>query len=428
MSELFRKYIKKENYPVHPSNIRFKTNFKNCIYEALKRRGWKESEGDMEWDIMWSEKEWIHEVFDHVHLQPHQRINHFRNYAELCRKDLMVKNMKRYKKNLEKEGKLEESQDVDFFPLTYNMPGEYSLFVEEFKKNQNTVWIMKPIGKSQGKGIFLFTRLQQVSQWKSDFRWKPDNPQAEPYIVQRYIINPLLVGGKKFDLRLYVLVTNYSPLTAYLYRTGFARFTHHRYSHNPEDISNNYIHLTNVAVQKTSTQYDVNTGGKWDLRQLKLYLISKYGQEKVLECFSKIHQIFIRSLLAVQKSMINDKHCFELYGYDVLIDANLKPWLLEVNAAPSMTANTQVDFELKCNLLDDVFTIVDMEKVLQGNEEQIGGFDIIYKQSQIPMPANSIYSTYLGCYNQRGTNLKKLAKMSAQKLSSNTDPKAKPNN
>jgi tubulin polyglutamylase TTLL9 len=380
----------------------------------------------MEWDIMWSEKEWIHEVFDHVHLQPHQRINHFRNYAELCRKDLMIKNMKRYKKNLEKEGKMDEAAEVDFFPLTYNMPGEYSLFVEEFKKNQNTVWIMKPIGKSQGKGIFLFTRLQQVSQWKSDFRWKPDNPQAEPYIVQRYIINPLLVGGKKFDLRLYVLVTNYSPLTAYLYRTGFARFTHHRYSHNPEDISNNYIHLTNVAVQKTSNQYDANTGGKWDLRQLKLYLVSKYGLEKVLECFSKIHQIFIKSLLAVQKSMINDKHCFELYGYDVLIDANLKPWLLEVNAAPSMTANTQVDFELKCNLLDDVFTIVDMEKVLQGNEEQIGGFDIIYRQTPISMPANSIYSTYLGCYNQRTSNLKKLSKMAAQRLASTPDPKNKP--
>ncbi|OMJ67977.1 hypothetical protein SteCoe_34719 [Stentor coeruleus] len=426
MSEFFRKYIKKENYPVLPQNIRFKTNFKNCIYEALKRRTWKESEGDMEWDIMWSEKEWIHEVFDHVHLQPHQRINHFRNYAELCRKDLMIKNMKRYKKNLEKEGKTDEAAEVDFFPLTYNMPGEYSLFVEEFKKNQNTVWIMKPIGKSQGKGIFLFTRLQQVSQWKSDFRWKPDNPQAEPYIVQRYIINPLLVGGKKFDLRLYLLVTNYSPLTAYLYRTGFARFTHHRYSHNPEDISNNYIHLTNVAVQKTSNQYDANTGGKWDLRQLKLYLVSKYGLEKVLECFSKIHQIFIKSLLAVQKSMINDKHCFELYGYDVLIDANLKPWLLEVNAAPSMTANTQVDFELKCNLLDDVFTIVDMEKVLQGNEEQIGGFDIIYRQTPISMPANSIYSTYLGCYNQRTSNLKKLSKMAAQRLASTPDPKNKP--
>lgn len=60
----------------------------------------------------------------------------------------MIKNLKRYKKLIEKEGRHEEAQEIDFFPITYNMPGEYSLFVEEFKRNPNTVWIMKPIGKS----------------------------------------------------------------------------------------------------------------------------------------------------------------------------------------------------------------------------------------------------------------------------------------
>jgi len=49
-------------------------------------------------------------------------------------------------------------------------------------------------------------------------------------------------------MRIYCLVTNYSPLTAYLYRTGFGRFTHHRYTTNIEDIANNYVHLTNVAI------------------------------------------------------------------------------------------------------------------------------------------------------------------------------------
>ena len=122
--------------------------------------------------------------------------------------------------------------------------------------------------------------------------------------------NPLLVGGKKFDMRIYVLVTCYSPLTIYLYRTGFARFTHHRYSGNSEDIANSYMHLTNVAVQKTSNLYDSNIGGKWDLRLLKLYMMSKYGHDRVNLCFYKIQQIFIKTLQSVQKSMINDKHCF----------------------------------------------------------------------------------------------------------------------
>lgn len=81
------------------------------------------------------------------------------------------------------------------------------------------------------------------------------------------------------------------------------------------------------------------------------------------ECFANIQQVIIRSLQSVQKVMLNDKHCFELYGFDILLDDQLKPWLIEVNGSPSMTANTTHDFELKCNLLDDVFTIIDMEKM-----------------------------------------------------------------
>ena len=93
---------------------------------------------------------------------------------------------------------------------------------------------MKPTAKSQGKGIFLFNKLSQVSQW--------ENHSAENYIVQKYIADPLLIGGKKFDIRVYALVTSYSPLTVYLYRNGFARFTHSRYE--SQKINQSEIHLT----------------------------------------------------------------------------------------------------------------------------------------------------------------------------------------
>jgi len=46
---------------------------------------------------------------------------------------------------------------------------------------------------------------------------------------------------------------------------------------------------------------------------------------QVDECFRLVDEIFIRSLLSVQKVMINDKHCFELYGYDIMLDSRLKP-------------------------------------------------------------------------------------------------------
>ena len=77
----------------------------------------------------------------------------------------------------------------------------------------------------------------------------------------------------------------------------------------------------------------------------------------------------MKSLLSVQRTIMNDKHCFELYGFDVLLDSDLKPWLIEINASPSMTANTPTDYETKLGLLEDVFTVLDLERVLTGQEE-----------------------------------------------------------
>ena len=179
------------------------------------------------------------------------------------------------KKSLERDDRGIEASRYDFFPQTYAVPAEYNLFVEEFKRSGG-VWIMKPVGKAQGKGIFLFNKLNQISEWKKDTRWsRPGDAaslqeKAENYIVQRYIERPYLIGGKKFDLRIYALVTAYAPLKVYLYRAGFARFSNSRFSMRKEDITNNYIHLTNVAIQKTASNYDSRTGGKWSIRNLKM--------------------------------------------------------------------------------------------------------------------------------------------------------------
>jgi tubulin polyglutamylase TTLL9 len=71
----------------------------------------------------------------------------------------------------------------------------------------------------------------------------------------------------------------------------------------------------------------------------------------------------LKSIGAVQKVIMNDKHCFELYGYDILIDDTLKPILIEINANPSLTSNTTSDNEMKVKMLDDMLTILDLEKV-----------------------------------------------------------------
>ncbi|KAJ1442917.1 tubulin-tyrosine ligase family-domain-containing protein, partial [Ochromonadaceae sp. CCMP2298] len=71
-----------------------------------------------------------------------------------------------------------------------------------------------------------------------------------------------------------------------------------------------------------------------------------------------IDQVIVHSLKAVQNVMINDRHCFECYGYDILIDQDLKPWLVEVNASPSLSATTESDRVMKLSLLRDIYNIV----------------------------------------------------------------------
>ena len=74
---------------------------------------------------------------------------------------------------------------------------------------------------------------------------------------------------------------------------------------------------------------------------------------------------------------------------------------MEINASPSLSGTGGSDGELKGQLLDDTLTIVDMEKVLSGNEVQVGGFDLIYKGGPIIMASNSTLQTLLGCHNNR---------------------------
>eukprot|EP00906_Rhabdomonas_costata_P035348 RCo049660 len=381
--------------------IKFRTTLYNVIFDVMKARGWKETEDD-DWDFHWADKQWMCEVFDHIHLNERQRVNHFRNYYELCRKDLLIKNLKRMRRTLEREGKTEEAAKYDFFPPTFVLPVEYGMFQEEFKKAP-CVWIMKPIGQCQGRGIFLFNKLQQIADWKKDTRFGAgDQNSVETYIVQRYVDRPLLVGGRKFDLRVYCLVTSYQPLTVWLYRSAFCRFTHQRFSMNVKEIGERYIHLTNVAVQKTAPGYTKTQGCKWSIRKLKLFLMSKVGEQEANQLFADIQGVMLRALLAVQKLMISDKHCFELYGYDILIDADLKVWLLEVNASPSISAETSADYDLKFNLLMDMLNLVDMEgkRDASSDETHCGGFDLVYKDGPVAPPPNATVISPLGTRNE----------------------------
>ncbi|KAI9206243.1 tubulin-tyrosine ligase family-domain-containing protein [Polychytrium aggregatum] len=376
---------------------------KSCLLTNFEKRGWvKGTEED--WNFYWAGVHNFRNIMNPesgYRLGENQIINHFPNHLELTKKDLMVKNIKRYRKELEKEREREkekapgapEKQEkynyIDFLPITYTLPGDYNLFAEEFRKAPSSVWIMKPTDRARGIGIFIINKLQQIKKWSRDnkMQWSYANCK-DTYVVSKYIDNPLLIGGKKFDLRLYVLVTSWRPLIAYKYSQGFCRFCAVKYNTDVSDLDNNFIHLTNVSIQKYGEDYNENNGGKWSLKNLILYLEATRGKALTSKLIDEIDSIFVHSLRAVQQLMTNDKHCFECYGYDIIIDADLRPWLIEVNASPSLSATTTSDRLMKHCLINDIIDLIipddfpDVKNgrggVAQKDKKDAGGFIPLY--------------------------------------------------
>ncbi|XP_045448770.1 polyglutamylase complex subunit TTLL1-like [Melitaea cinxia] len=391
--------------------LKFSTDFDNpVVIDSFQRRGWKQVASCEDWNIYWSNTFNCRSLFDSENghrLQDNQFINHFPNHYELVRKDLLVKNIRCYQKNLEKLGhplaeKIQETlssgQNVtrylylDFIPTTYVLPLNYSFFVQEYRRFPQSTWILKPCGKSKAEGIFLVNKLSSLKIWSRKTRKYIQNnvTSKNMYVISRYINNPLLIGEKKFDLRIYVLVTSFRPLKAYMFRNGFCRFCTAKYDTSVSELDNMYIHITNVSVQKHGDKYNKQHGGKFSLNNLKLFLEGTRGQEITTRLFENIKWIIIHSLKAVAGIMSNDRHCFECYGYDIIIDDELKPWLIEVNASPSMTATTTNDRILKCNLFENILSLVlppsgipDARWNKTPNANALGDFEILVDEDFI---------------------------------------------
>jgi hypothetical protein len=91
-------------------------------------------------------------------------------------------------------------------------------------------------------------------------------------------------------------------------------------------------HPSPLWTLQNAPGFDKSIGMKWSIHSLRNYLLARHGPEPTNELFHGIQSLIMRCLLAVQPAMINDRHSFELYGYDVLIDQALKPWIIEVRA------------------------------------------------------------------------------------------------
>lgn len=86
-------------------------------------------------------------------------------------------------------------------PKTFVIPDDWLELVSEARRHPGSMFIKKPTASSRGRGISILNGINRLKQ----------NPQ-NPFLIQKYIVNPLLIDGQKFDIRLYVAITSWDPL------------------------------------------------------------------------------------------------------------------------------------------------------------------------------------------------------------------------
>lgn len=164
-----------------------------------------------------------------------KKFNRFFGYHALL-KDSLYMNYQQMKK--------EFNEDYNFMAETYNYPDDKEIIIEKFRNykfNTNDLWLVKPTHKSGGSGIEILESLKKI--------------KLKNYLLNKYITNLDLINNKKYDLRLFILVTGLKPLRIYFNQEGLVRIAANNFTLNEEFIKNKFIHLTNVGVNLLSKDF-----------------------------------------------------------------------------------------------------------------------------------------------------------------------------
>jgi hypothetical protein len=330
-------------------------------------------------------------------------INHFPMSVELSQKGRLYKTLM--------------ATQNPFFPESFVLPEQKGALLErltliaprvDIQDADSSLWIVKPLHSGSGRNIRILTdeqlqkmvgsgtgggRTGALKRAADGYVKSRAEKKEERAVISKYIHNPLLIHGHKFDLRLYVVVTSFSPLSAYICREGFVRFASQAYTKSTDaaDLSNQFVHLTNNAINKRNQKRKKAHSLNWSLGQLELWMAS-HGME-FETVWDKVKALVRSVLLSVQAPITKAQtahnvqgstvqeggdtsnsdgkpcigngsgcHCFEVFGFDVLIDASLNVWTLEVNGQPALGVgeilDKTVDTFMLTHLLDILHPLV----------------------------------------------------------------------
>lgn len=297
------------------------------FFEAsLDKAQWQRAKSAEDWQACWYTGMPGPEYFAKV--GPERRINHIPGNNALTVKSRLYRSLMdlrdRVKRQEKGPGPLGER--LDFVPHVYSMPEDYHRFQQAALDSPDKRWLLKPKNASKGKGIRLVEDPGEI-------------PMDSSWMVQEYLENPHTMHGRKYVLRLYVLVSSVTPFRVYLYKQGFAKLASVAY--NEENANNPYSYLTNPDINALNLEAEVPVEFV-DFESYRLWLREQGHDDQAL--FEQIEDLVALTCLSAQEPMrersraigADTRGCYELLGIDCLVDQDLKPWILECNLSPSL--------------------------------------------------------------------------------------------
>ncbi|CAD7976228.1 unnamed protein product [Amoebophrya sp. A25] len=225
-------------------------------------------------------------------------------------------------------------------------------------------WVYKPRANNCGRGIELFGSTRALLDFIA-------NEKKTDGIVQLYIERPLLVRGRKFDVRMYLLIARTEPFLSFYCPVGYCRLCVNAYkSNNFDDVT---MHLTNQAVQKTlkGMYKETKEDTTWTFEQMEAHLVENGRVEAgfvAREFLPKVKAIMVTLSGIVRQQVLPLVGTFDLFGCDFFLDDQLQLYLLEVNSNPAIYTDTQVLKDIIPTVLREAIDIVDAAHVPTANK------------------------------------------------------------
>ena len=244
------------------------------------------------------------------------------------------------------------------------------------------LWMLKRTNLNRGREMKILSNIDDIvteinSMFDSNKKQKPNN-----LIIQKYLESPLLYNGRKFDIRIWVLFTylgkdnNYN---VYVFKEGHLKACSDEFNINSDNL---FIHLTNYSVQKYNKNFSKSEIGneisfKMFQDELNRQNSGKNFKKDIFPEIIKI--IWITAKAGKNKINIMDrKNCFEIYGYDFILDTNYQPFLLEINTNPGLEESSPLIKMLVPRMIDDAFRLT-IDKVFDNVKNNNGNSDMLDK-------------------------------------------------